>query len=100
MLSPDSAVSEICAWEVDEATQLNKRILSVNCRPLKGASPPPHLRDLNRWYRDFVTREGSGIKTLSFYEMKPLPHFGLVVEPGDADPGVPNGGLHPLDEDP
>jgi TPR repeat protein len=47
VLSPDSAVSEICAWEVDEATRRNKRILSVNCRPLKGASPPPRLRDLN-----------------------------------------------------
>jgi hypothetical protein len=47
VLSPDSAVSEICAWEVDEATRLSKRILSVNCRPLKGSSPPPRLRDLN-----------------------------------------------------
>jgi TPR repeat protein len=50
VLSPDSAVSKICAWEVDEATRLNKRILSVNCRPLKGASPPPRLRDLNYIY--------------------------------------------------
>jgi TPR repeat protein len=50
VLSPDSAISETCAWEVDEATRLNKRILSVNCRPLKGASPPPRLRDLNYIY--------------------------------------------------
>src|SRR5262245_31885035 len=47
VLSPTSARSEICAWEVDEATRLNKRILPVNCQPLKGASPPARLRDLN-----------------------------------------------------
>jgi pimeloyl-ACP methyl ester carboxylesterase len=60
----------------------------------------PLLRDLNRWYRDFVSRDEVAIKTLSFYEMKPLPGLGKrVVEPGDADPGVPRAGLHPLDED-
>jgi len=47
VLSPTSARSEICAWEVEEATRLSKRILPVNCRPLEGASPPPRLRDLN-----------------------------------------------------
>src|SRR6516165_2544365 len=47
VLSPTSARSEICAWEVEEAARLGKRILPVNCRPLKGASPPPRLRDLN-----------------------------------------------------
>jgi len=47
VLSPTSARSEICAWEVEEATRLNKRILPVNCQPLKGASPPVRLRDLN-----------------------------------------------------
>jgi len=59
----------------------------------------PQLRGLNKWYRDFVSRDGNIIKTLSFYEMKPLGRVGLVVEPGDADPGVPRTGLHPLDED-
>jgi TIR domain/Sel1 repeat len=47
VLSPTSARSEICAWEVEEPTRLGKRILPVNCRPLGGASPPPRLRDLN-----------------------------------------------------
>jgi TIR domain/Sel1 repeat len=47
VLSPTSARSEICAWEVEEAARLGKRILPVNCRPLEGASPPPRLRDLN-----------------------------------------------------
>jgi len=47
VLSPASARSDICAWEVEEAARLGKRILPVNCRPLKGADPPPRLRDLN-----------------------------------------------------
>src|SRR5215468_7473082 len=47
VLSPTSARSEICAWEVQEATRLGKRIVPVNCRPLEGATPPPRLRDLN-----------------------------------------------------
>src|SRR5262245_51650555 len=47
VLSPTSARSEICAWEVEEAVRLGKRILPVNCRPLEGADPPPRLRELN-----------------------------------------------------
>jgi hypothetical protein len=47
VLSPHSARSEICAWEVEEAARLNKRILPVNCRPLEGVNPPPRLRELN-----------------------------------------------------
>jgi len=47
VLSPASARSDICAWEVEEAARLGKRILPVNCRPLKDADPPPRLRDLN-----------------------------------------------------
>ena len=40
VLSPNSARSEICAWEVEEAARLNKRILPIICRPLEGANPP------------------------------------------------------------
>jgi hypothetical protein len=47
VLSPASAKSEICAWEVDEAVRLGKRIIPVLCRPLDGASAPQQLRDLN-----------------------------------------------------
>jgi TPR repeat protein len=47
VLSPTSARSEICAWEVEEAARLGKRILPVICQPLRGVSPPPRLRDLN-----------------------------------------------------
>ena len=47
VLTPNSARSAICDWEVEEATRLNKRILPIVCRPLEGVSPPPRLRDLN-----------------------------------------------------
>jgi TPR repeat protein len=47
VLSPTSARSEICAWEVEEAARLGKRILPAIWRSLKGVSPPPRLRDLN-----------------------------------------------------
>jgi hypothetical protein len=47
VLSPSSARSEICAWEVGEAIRLGKRIIPVLCRPLDGASPPSQLADLN-----------------------------------------------------
>ena len=47
VLSPSSARSDICAWEVEEAVRLGKRIIPVLCCPLEGASPPQHLTDLN-----------------------------------------------------
>jgi TPR repeat protein len=47
VLTPSSARSPICDWEVEEATRLNKRILPIIYRPLEGVSPPPRLRELN-----------------------------------------------------
>jgi TIR domain len=47
VLSPGSARSETCNWEVEEAARLNKRILPANWRPLEGLSPPPRLQELN-----------------------------------------------------
>ena len=40
VLSPSSARSEICAWEVGEAVRLGKRIIPVLSRSLNGATPP------------------------------------------------------------
>src|SRR5215813_979949 len=69
VLSPTSARSPVCVWEVEEATRLGKRILPVICRPLEGASPPPRLRDLNYifFYADPKVLDsgfGTGLKTL------------------------------------
>jgi hypothetical protein len=47
ILSPDSAKSPICAWEVAEASALGKRILPVLWRPLEDALAPARLADLN-----------------------------------------------------
>ena len=44
VLSPSSARSAICDWEVEEAARLNKRILPLVFRPLEGVNPPPRLR--------------------------------------------------------
>jgi WD40 repeat protein len=47
VLSPESAVSPICAWEVEQATQLGKRILPAIAMPLGAAKPPERLAQLN-----------------------------------------------------
>jgi CHAT domain-containing protein/tetratricopeptide (TPR) repeat protein len=47
VLSASSARSDICAWEVEEAVRSGKRIIPAVPRPLDGAMPPQHLRDLN-----------------------------------------------------
>jgi formylglycine-generating enzyme required for sulfatase activity/pimeloyl-ACP methyl ester carboxylesterase len=59
----------------------------------------PGLLDLNTWYSDYVTAPGVDIKTLSFYEDRALAGVGRVVEPGDANPGVPRAECYPLDDD-
>ncbi len=52
VLSPASATSEICRWEVERAAELNKRILPVLHLPLAGVAPPPALGKIN--YVDFT----------------------------------------------
>jgi TPR repeat protein len=69
VLSSTSARSEICAWEVEEAIRLGKRILPVNCQPLEGTSPPPQLRDRNYifFYEDQKVSDsgfGTGLSSL------------------------------------
>jgi len=65
VLSPTSARSPVCAWEVEEATRLGKRILPVTCRPLEGTSPPPQLRERNYifFYADPKAAPGAGFGT-------------------------------------
>ncbi len=47
VLSPDSAASEVCAWEVSEAERLGKRIVPVLHRETGSAAPPAGLARLN-----------------------------------------------------
>jgi TPR repeat protein len=64
VLSPSSARSPICDWEVEEAARLNKRILPVNCRPLEDTSAPPLLRELNYiFFYEEPKLPGSGFGT-------------------------------------
>jgi TIR domain/WD domain, G-beta repeat len=63
VLSPSSARSEMCAWEVAEAVQLGKRIIPVLCRPLEGASPPSPLAARNYIFYEEPKFPGSGFGT-------------------------------------
>lgn len=47
VLSPTSAASSICKWEVEEAERLSKRVLPVLSEPLGEASVPEQLAALN-----------------------------------------------------
>ena len=56
VLSPSSAASELCKWEVEEASRLGKRIIPVPCRPLGDTTVPPQLSALE--YILFIQRRG------------------------------------------
>jgi WD40 repeat protein len=61
VLSPSSAQSPICKWEVEEAARLGKRVLPVVCGPLDKSTPPPKLQDLNYiFFYDEPSAPGSG----------------------------------------
>lgn len=47
VLSPASAVSKVCAWEVEQALAMGKRIIPVLARPLGDVAAPPALATLN-----------------------------------------------------
>src|SRR5262245_38352915 len=50
VISPSSAKSEICAWEVEQAAVLGKRIVPIVMQPLGDERPPKQLSDLNYIY--------------------------------------------------
>jgi len=63
VLSPSSAKSDICGWEVERAVELGKRIVPVMCRPLGAVAAPQALATLN--YIHFYAEEkkpGSGYR--------------------------------------
>jgi hypothetical protein len=61
VLSPSSAASDVCGWEVEEAARLGKRILPVLCRPLEGIKPPARLAGINYiYFYDEPKAPGSG----------------------------------------
>ena len=84
--------SDLAKWVSYFGTLLDTTVAVDELKPHQSL-----LRDLTFWYRCFV--ETHPVKTLAFYETKPVPPGVIVVEPGDADPGVPHRGLYPLDED-
>ncbi|MBU2581520.1 MAG: DUF1353 domain-containing protein [Alphaproteobacteria bacterium] len=47
VLSPESAVSDVCKWEVDEAIARSKRIMPVVAMPLGDVAVPEKLQALN-----------------------------------------------------
>lgn len=61
VLSPTSAASKICQWEVSEAVKLGKRLIPVVPVALKKAAPPAELAALNyiHFYKDDAV-PGSG----------------------------------------
>ncbi len=54
VLSPESAISEVCEWEVEEANKVSKRILPIIAMPLDGKRPPERLQKLQymHFYRE------------------------------------------------
>src|SRR5262249_28599257 len=69
VLTPSSVVSGICAWELEQATQLGKRIVPVSCRPIEGEDPYACLKGLH--YISFYSSPkspgsgfGSGLQSL------------------------------------
>ena len=64
ILSPASAASPVCKWEVAEAVRLGKRIVPVLCRPLGDATAPEQLAERNYiYFYDEPDYPGSGFGT-------------------------------------
>jgi hypothetical protein len=58
LLSPDSMNSKVCAWEVDKAERLGKRVLPALCRPAPATHVPGRLSRLS-WI-DFTEAQNFG----------------------------------------
>lgn len=61
VLTPTSAQSAVCKWEVNQAIELKKRIVPILAAPLGGVNPHEHLTDLNYiYFYEEPTVPGSG----------------------------------------
>ena len=73
VLSPSSAVSEACAWEVERASALGKKIVPVVARPLGETKAPSGLAKLNYiYFYPEQKKPGSGVKSGSAELIKAL----------------------------
>src|SRR5262245_39978455 len=65
VISPDSARSDICRWEIDESVRLSKRILPALWRPAGAVPVPEKLAALNYVRFDEGRSFMAGLKALS-----------------------------------
>ena len=65
VISPDSAGSPVCQWEIDEAVRLSKRILPVLWRPTGTIPVPEKLAALNYVRFDEARSFMAGLKALT-----------------------------------
>jgi TIR domain len=64
LLSPHSAVSEICAWEVEFANSLSKKIAPIVIEDVAGADIPPMLARLNYIFATKQDRFDNAVQSL------------------------------------
>ena len=63
-LSPHSAASEVCKWEVEHAESLNKRIMPVVVEPIAHDDAPEELAKLNYIFFDSAEGFSSSLDSL------------------------------------
>jgi hypothetical protein len=64
VVSPSSAGSRACAWEVEQAVALGKRIIPIVCRPIGDTHPPEQLAQLNYiYFYHEPQKPGSGFRS-------------------------------------
>lgn len=70
---------------------------TVSTKELKAHDP--HLRDLNRWYRNNTINEPFQIEPVVYIETQTVGGLVLIVDETSADPGIPGVPAIPIDAD-
>ena len=65
VISPDSIASPMCAWEVETAESLQKKMLPLVYRPVADADVPPRLAQLNYIFLREADDFDTGLSTLA-----------------------------------